>query len=457
MEKKRQKKGNKILIIILILLIIVLGLIIFINNNKTNKYENIIKELENKTNTYLEDDSSLNYSYNDILSIKNDIFSEIENINELNCNGYIHITTNNNKLVPKTYIKCGNKYETEGYNSNITKIIDEDLKNDSDAIAITNSDNNKIIGITLESTKNKTTYDAYTGKELGNYLWCYINYCEDRGENSLIIYKLEEDRISLYDKVEEPKKDDETYLVDYYIQLEDDEKYDYPFKLLGLVDYEQNRFYNLNTKEWLEFDENIVSAGPLLSLDESRYTFNENYIVVGNNYYDYNNKKYLFKENYKDIVPVDEDKIIASKDGKNYGMINLKEEVLIPFEYEFINYSEIANENSTTFTVVKDNKIAIMNNNYELISNFEVETKINIENKKSASEYFDCRVGTGPCLTFGSYEIDGDYYIIIYIVDFDKSELEYNTEVYILNDDKSFTKTDKKYIYDEENNERYLK
>ncbi len=115
------KKMQKISIVWgLLLFVLVFGLtaIGIVYKNKSVKYKDLEKDLEEKTKQYVElkflypeDDDSIKITFDELKNEK--IVNELK-VEDDFCDGYVNITKENGVFKYKPYIKC-NKYTTKNY------------------------------------------------------------------------------------------------------------------------------------------------------------------------------------------------------------------------------------------------------------------------------------------------------------------------------------------------------
>ena len=144
-EVKENKKSNKLLLILLPIFLVVIGACVIVvlllnGNSKYKKYEDLVEKsakLYVSLNEIEFDYSLLNYGLIKISDMRETMLIA-DDIKE--CDGYVKVTDNGDEEVYKTYITCGNKYTTEGYDPALVSAYDFDNTLPSENNAVENND-----------------------------------------------------------------------------------------------------------------------------------------------------------------------------------------------------------------------------------------------------------------------------------------------------------------------------
>ena len=118
-----------IISVVFISLIIIMALFqsIFQNaeSNQTIDYEDLEKSLEKAAERYQNDTYSGNTNETEVWSLSYSMLKEEKYVDELidpndkkECTGYVEFIQDGAKVSYKPYLKCGNNYQTEGYDEN---------------------------------------------------------------------------------------------------------------------------------------------------------------------------------------------------------------------------------------------------------------------------------------------------------------------------------------------------
>ena len=154
-EVKENKKSNKLLLILLPIFLVIIGACVIVvlllnGNSKYKKYEDLVEKsakLYVSLNEIEFDYSLLNYGLIKISDMRETMLIA-DDIKE--CDGYVKVTDNGDEEVYKTYITCGNKYTTEGYDPALVSAYDFDSTLPSDNTTADDNDKDEKI---LEEVK----------------------------------------------------------------------------------------------------------------------------------------------------------------------------------------------------------------------------------------------------------------------------------------------------------------
>ena len=198
----------------------------------------------------------------------------------------------------------------------------------------------------------------------------------------------------------------------YYVPLIDD---NYLIGIVGndcylndvLEDVCSTDIFTLDEKEDVLEEYSVIGD---LNLGTSNttpiYTRNANYVSIFNTknekygLYDLANHKIIIKSNYEQLYTTYGDAFVVAKDDR-MGNIDIKLKKLVPFEYDFIDI------NSSHYVLSKNNKLALMDNEYNLINDFDIDyvnySDVSINN---GYVYRDSLFRTN---SFTSFKIDDGY------------------------------------------------
>lgn len=210
---------------------------------------------------------------------------------------------------------------------------------------------------------------TYSYSHLGIDGTLYFILEEDiESQNTIQLYKLENNDLVLVEELHE----DDVYLDPIVYYDKNDKEYllgfaGQYFECIDSTDYSEcsSFIYSLDGKheefEGYEIigDENRSGAG------EEYIIYNSRYIPFGTKevgLFDIEKMEIAIEPTYSCIRSASEGAFIVGKDGLN-GVINVKQKRLVDTKYNYIQYNNV-------YMLVKDNKIALMDNNFKMITDF---------------------------------------------------------------------------------------
>ena len=135
-------------------------------------------------------------------------------------------------------------------------------------------------------------------------------------------------------------------------------------KLIGF--YGNNSIYTIDKKQYNINDYELIGNNNKNKI--INYNKNEIIVIKNNKYgiYDITNNVTLINPKYDKINNYDDTYYVAFKDG-NAGIINSKNKILLNFDYDNIKKN----------IVIKNNKMALLNNNFEVITKYDFKDSDN--------------------------------------------------------------------------------
>ena len=211
-----------------------------------------------------------------------------------------------------------------------------------------------------------------------------------------------------------------------FIMYSDPENWCY---LLALYSYDEDNDYETVKMYSLSGDahdfEGYVMLGDvaILSDDEEIITYNKRYVAFagagGTGLYDLEKFEIAIEPKYEGIYSAG-DNFVVEKNDKS-GLINIKQKILLPIEYDFIEY------NKDYYVVSKGLEMAIMNSDFVLLTDYEFDFQ------DTSYIYKLCCGNVNPFYSIKS----GDKYLMVInsvpFGDFDKNE------AYIIDKDGKYT------------------
>ena len=285
-------------------------------------------------------------------------------------------------------------------------------------------------------------------------------------ENSVSIYRLDDNKVVEVETIEtlgvyySPlvySSNNQEYLVgflgDYDTQNEDGEMQSIEYiHLLDGTKYELN-----NTI--------LFGSGPRIGANEAVVMVNEQYVITyqtsSQSYglYDIKNGKSIIDPSYEMLKDISNNRYVAVKDGKA-GIINLKREILVNFQYDFIDV------NDGFFVVGKDGKMAIMDDSYHLVTDFVFDEQSGTPGQDFEYSYYLCCASVN---TFKAFKVQDKYILYNNVRDYGYNEFEKHETYFIDSSGKYETIQEKSFDvadgfiyaeiddnkYDEELKEKY--
>lgn len=288
-------------------------------------------------------------------------------------NGFLNEQDNNKNEQEDTNNKndqedINNEYEIVSYYGKVGEYI---IERDGGI-----GENQYIKIFKIDSSYNKI--EIYNSKD-SNLLWKNVEIYEydknkyiimgyDDINNKMKLYKFDENKNNLNEfftrEVDDFSTNCNPLENDYVFGIEWSEgKQDYYYL------FDENKVYNDN--EHFEGDSVRLSVGDsIITNHEKNYVRIRNHSnYEGNSFglYDIENNKKIIDTKYTQMKHAFSDYYVVEKDGKA-GIIDSKENILVDFEYDYIVPEE------GYLLVAKDKKIAVMNEEFKLVSGFEIDT-----------------------------------------------------------------------------------
>ncbi|MBQ8659598.1 MAG: hypothetical protein IJ475_02005 [Bacilli bacterium] len=198
---------------------------------------------------------------------------------------------------------------------------------------------------------------------------------------------------------------------------------------------DNNDVYYALGKEEVEIGEyHLIGDEILITIDQDVYTHSNDYIVISKiinskekyGLYDLNENKIVIEAEYDDLIAVSNDAFIAVKDGMS-GVIDSKSKKIVDFLYDFIAPFD------GHFVVSKNDKMALMNANYEFITKFEFEYE-----ESDFKVDYDYRNNYFTFNTVSSYKIGDKYVLNNHNMALDYDYEYYDENIYVINSDGSY-------------------
>ena len=246
---------------------------------------------------------------------------------------------------------------------------------------------------------------------------CFVDYDDN---DNLTLYLYEDNEL----KKEFSMIDDDTRV--NFILYYDRETWDE--YLLGLFSYDDNfktvsiysldgdshdfeGYYMLGDTARLDYEENVI-------------TYNKKYVSFSDEenvgLYDLENYEVAIEPKYNGIYSAGKN-FVVEKDDKS-GLISSKQKILLPIEYDFIDYVD-----EEYFVVAKDNKMAIMNSDLVLVTDYSFDFQ---------GEQFFYKLCCGEENDYFSIK-SGDRYMLVTNANiYNKYE---KNEAYLINKDGTYT------------------
>lgn len=230
----------------------------------------------------------------------------------------------------------------------------------------------------IDSSYNKK--EIYNSKD-SNLLWKNVEIYEydknkyiimgyDDTKKEMKLYKFDENKNNLSEFFSKDVTDFSVYCTplenDYVFGIEWSEGTEYYYYL-----FDENKVHKFDDDGFLEGDSvRLDILAPIITNHEKNYVrinrrFNDGSELFG--LYDIENNKKIIDTKYTQMKHAFSDYYVVEKDGKA-GIIDSKENILVDFEYDYIVPED------GYLLVAKDKKIAVMNQNFKLVSDFEIET-----------------------------------------------------------------------------------
>lgn len=310
--------------------------------------------------------------------------------------------------------------------------------------------------------------DVYLG--IDNKLYFVLDESGDY-ENSITLYRLEDKKIVEVQTIENLgvyysplvyEKSDTIELIGFAGSLEnqtddgDSSNKEYIVLLDGTSMELENATLFGNTK-------NLGTSEPIKT-SSSQYIITVHKVGEKDLFglYDLKNKKVIIEPSYDVLKEAGNDRYVAVKNGKA-GIINAKREILVDYKYDFIDV------NDGFFVVSKDKKLAIMNDQYKLVTDFAFDYQ-------GDSEIGDIEYGYYLCCSsinsFEAYKVGDKYVLITNVGDYGYYNYDKHT-AYFIEPDGSSKEIEERYldvkgnfiyseigdnkfvVYDEDLNEKY--
>ncbi len=202
--------------------------------------------------------------------------------------------------------------------------------------------------------------------------------------------------------------------------------------------------YNLNGDKSELHGYSLVGDYNRSSSDAEIRTRNKNYIVAKSlsskryGLYNLNDNQLTFEALYDELHCTFDDNFVAKKD--NYtGILNIKSKKVVDFQYDFIDIQK------GYYVVSKDNKLAIMDSDFKLLTGFDFDYQTN--NYYKAYSYTKAN-------SFVSYKIN-DMYLLV--TNNNEKSGSYNKHTaYLIKNSGAYTEIVETYIeYDKDSNFLY--
>ena len=260
-------------------------------------------------------------------------------------------------------------------------------------------------------------------------------FVEEGIDEKLYAYKIEdaetESRITLYEikdnKLNELLELNESSVFFSAIMYQEGEnEYLVGFGGIGGSEFEgyNTVIYTLDGKLNKLEDTRIIGDIEPLGIGEDYYTNSKKGIVVKNKQnksgvYDFESQKMVIDFDYTDLYSINDTDYVAIKDERS-GIINTNLKKILDFEYIFID------RNDEFFVLNKNNKLAIMDKKYNMITKFEFDYQ---------GEEYDYNLCCGRYNSFIAFK-QGDKYVLN--TSYDPS-LDYNKyETYIIDNNGEY-------------------
>lgn len=301
----------------------------------------------------------------------------------------------------------------------------------------------KYIPVKIMDRYTNVLYEMSSGEEYtlrvgtdGNlYAIEYLDYENDW--NKFNLYVLENEKMVL---VKEFIKDN-TY---FSFLLNEN----YLVGVIGFSYYEEegssiydSSVYLLTDEEYTLKDYVFVGDEVRLGLGDDYYTSNEDYIIISTfdetkyGLYDLKKGEIIIEPTYSGLYASFDGNYVAVKDGKA-GIIDRKLKKIVDFEYDFIDINE------DFYVVSKNNKLAIMNDEYKLVTGFDFDYQ-----KSDMNIEYSYQLCCASFNTFNAYKVNDKYILVTNVNEIDL-DLEYDkSETYIIDSNGKYKTINGNYFY----------